>query len=74
ARASGFLGFACVHPKSRGSGLGRALGQAVSTWAAEAGDAVVCTDWRSTNLSADRAWPALGYQTSFLRLHRNVGY
>ncbi|MBV1856056.1 GNAT family N-acetyltransferase [Catellatospora tritici] len=71
---AGFLGFAAVLPHARGLGAGRALGEAVLSWAAEAGHTCVVTDWRVTNLLSSRAWPALGFQESFLRLHRLVGY
>ena len=67
------LGFAAVLPEARGLGLGRALAGAVSTWACEADYPVVCTDWRATNLEANRTWPSLGYAQTFLRLHRLVG-
>jgi GNAT superfamily N-acetyltransferase len=68
------LGFVAVLPEARGLGLGRALAGAVHAWArAEAYD-VICTDWRSANLTAARTWPALGYQETFLRMHRHVGY
>ncbi|HZM84547.1 MAG TPA: GNAT family N-acetyltransferase [Candidatus Limnocylindrales bacterium] len=71
---AGFLGFAAVLPHARGHGAGRALGEAVIGWAAEAGFDCVATDWRATNLLSSRAWPALGFKESFLRLHRLVGY
>jgi GNAT superfamily N-acetyltransferase len=71
---AGFLGFAAVEPVSRGSGAGRALGEAVVAWAASAGFASVVTDWRVTNLLSSRAWPALGFAESFLRLHRLIAY
>jgi GNAT superfamily N-acetyltransferase len=71
---AGFLGFAAVAPQARGHGAGRALGEAVIGWAAEAGFDCVATDWRATNLLSSRAWPALGFRESFLRLHRFVGY
>jgi GNAT superfamily N-acetyltransferase len=71
---AGFLGFASVFPDARGSGAGRALGEAVLDWAAAQGYASVVTDWRATNLLSSRAWPALGFTESFLRLHRLVGY
>lgn len=69
---AGFLGFAAVLPEARGLGLGRALGDAVTAWAADAGYPAVCTDWRSANLTAARTWPRLGYTPTFLRLHRHV--
>lgn len=71
---AGFLGFAAVLPAARGRGAGRALGQAVLDWTAEAGYRVSVTDWRATNLLSSRAWPRLGYRDTFLRLHRNIGY
>jgi GNAT superfamily N-acetyltransferase len=71
---AGFLGFAAVFPSARGAGAGRALGEAVLAWAAESGFDSVVTDWRVTNLLSSRAWPALGFEESFLRLHRLIGY
>lgn len=71
---AGFLGFAAVFAQYRGHGLGRALGEAVLDWCAESGFAAVATDWRATNLHSSRAWPRLGFEPSFLRLHRVVGY
>jgi len=69
-----FLGFAAVFPEARGHGAGRALGEAVGWWAATSGFDCVVTDWRVTNLLSSRAWPRLGYATSFVRLHRLVGH
>ncbi|SCL39001.1 Ribosomal protein S18 acetylase RimI [Micromonospora pallida] len=71
---AGFLGFAAVFPPARGLGAGRALGEAVIEWAADSGFDSVVTDWRVTNLLSSRAWPALGFTETFLRLHRLVGY
>jgi GNAT superfamily N-acetyltransferase len=71
---AGFLGFAAVFPSARGHGAGRALGEAVLQWAAQAGFGCVVIDWRVTNLLSSRAWPALGFAESFLRLHRLIGY
>lgn len=71
---AGFLGFAAVFPHARGLGAGRALGEAVIGWAAQAGYACVVTDWRVTNLLSSRTWPKLGFAESFLRLHRVVAY
>lgn len=71
---AGFLGFAAVFPSERGHGAGRALGEAVLEWAAQAGFGCVVIDWRVTNLLASRTWPALGFAESFLRLHRLIGY
>ena len=71
---AGFLGFAAVFPHARGLGAGRALGEAVMAWTAQAGYDCVVTDWRVTNLLSSRTWPTLGFEESFLRLHRLVGY
>jgi GNAT superfamily N-acetyltransferase len=71
---AGFLGFAAVLPESRGLGAGRALGEAVLAWAADQGHSCVVTDWRATNLLSSRAWPALGFRSSFVRVHRLLGY
>jgi GNAT superfamily N-acetyltransferase len=71
---AGFLGFAAVFGRARGIGAGRALGEAVLAWTAESGFDSVVTDWRTTNLLSSRAWPALGFAESFVRLHRLIGY
>lgn len=69
---AGFLGFAAVLPETRGLGAGRALGEAVLAWTRDAGYAWATTDWRSTNLEADRTWPTLGFRPTFRRLHRTI--
>lgn len=71
---AGFLGFAAVLPEARGHGAGRALGEAVIGWSHEQGHRSVVTDWRATNLLSSRTWPKLGFEPTFLRLHRLVGY
>jgi GNAT superfamily N-acetyltransferase len=71
---AGFLGFAAVLPEARGRGAGRALAEAVLAWSGEQGHSCVVTDWRATNLLSSRAWPALGFRPSFLRLHRLIGH
>ena len=71
---AGFLGFAAVLPSARGRGAGRALGEAVLQWSADTGYTSVVTDWRVTNLLSSRAWPKLGFQQTFHRLHRLIGY
>jgi GNAT superfamily N-acetyltransferase len=71
---AGFLAFAAVFPQARGLGAGRALGEAVIAWTAQAGYDCVATDWRVTNLLSSRTWPRLGFAESFLRLHRLIGY
>ena len=69
-----FLGFAAVLPEARGLGVGRALGEAVSGWAADEGYPSIVTDWRETNLLSSRAWRGLGYRDTFTRVHRLVGH
>jgi len=71
---AGFLGFAAVFPEARGLGAGRALGEAVLQWCAEVGYNSVVTDWRVTNLLSSRTWPRLGFEQTFHRLHRLIGY
>lgn len=34
----------------------------------------VDTDWRATNLLSSRTGPKLGFEPTFVRLHRVVGY
>lgn len=70
--SAGFLGYAAVLPEARGVGAGRALGETVLAWARDAGYPVIATDWRSTNLQADRSWRGLGFRPTFRRLHRFV--
>ena len=71
---AGFLGFAAVLPEARGHGAGRALGEAVVDWSHAQGHRSVVTDWRATNLLSSRTWPRLGFEPTFLRLHRVIGY
>jgi ribosomal protein S18 acetylase RimI-like enzyme len=66
------LGFAVTLPEFRGSGIGRALTAAGFAHAADAGYPTMITDWRVTNLSASRFWPARGFRASFLRLYRSI--
>ena len=70
---AGFLGFAAVSPAARGLGAGSALGEAVLAWARDAGYPTVATDWRSTNIEADRTWRSLGFRPTFRRMHRLIG-
>lgn len=70
---AGFLGYAAVLPEARGVGAGKALGETVLAWARDTGYPVIATDWRSTNLQADRSWRGLGFRPTFRRLHRLVG-
>ena len=71
---AGYLGFAAVLPDARGLGAGRALGEDAIAWAAEAGHRSIATDFRATNVHSSRAWTALGFRPTFLRLHRLIGY
>jgi GNAT superfamily N-acetyltransferase len=68
----GFLGFAVVSPDARGLGAGRALADAVAIWSRDQGYEWLATDWRSTNIEANRTWRAAGYRPSFYRLFRSV--
>ncbi|HJP90013.1 MAG TPA: GNAT family N-acetyltransferase [Candidatus Limnocylindrales bacterium] len=70
--SAGFLGYAAVLPEARGLGAGKALGETVLAWARDAGYSVIATDWRSTNLQADRSWRGLGFRPTFRRMHRFV--
>ena len=69
---AGFLGFAAVFPDARGLGAGRALGETIMAWSRDEGFTSVATDWRSTNIEADRSWRALGFRPTFRRLHRSI--
>jgi GNAT superfamily N-acetyltransferase len=69
---AGYLAYAAVLPDARGLGVGRALGEAVLTWSRDEGYTSIATDWRSTNLEADRAWRGMGFRPTFRRLHRAI--
>jgi GNAT superfamily N-acetyltransferase len=71
--SAGFLGYAAVLPAARGLGVGRALGEAILAWSRDAGFECAATDWRSTNIEADRTWRSLGFRPTFRRLHRLIG-
>jgi ribosomal protein S18 acetylase RimI-like enzyme len=70
---AGYLAYAAVLPDSRGMGAGRALGDAVLAWSRDHAYRSVATDWRSTNIEADRAWRGMGFRPTFRRLHRLIG-
>ena len=60
--------------RARGLGVGRVLtAQVVDRLRAAGFPSVVC-DWRATNLFSSRAWPALGFRPTFVRVHRLLGY
>jgi GNAT superfamily N-acetyltransferase len=69
---AGYLAYVAVLPDARGLGAGRALGDAVLVWCRDAGYRVIATDWRSTNLEADRSWRGMGFRPTFRRLHRAI--
>ena len=69
---AGYLAYAAVLPDARGLGVGRALGEAVLAWSRDEGCTSIATDWRSTNLEADRAWRGMGFRPTFRRLHRAI--
>ena len=71
---AGYLGQVVVRPDARGRGIGRALGEQASALVGRAG-----LPEHGHRLARDqpallRAWPALGFEPTFLRLHRVVGY
>ena len=67
------LGYAATLPEVRGSGAGTALTEGAFAWAREHGYATIVVDWRVPNLLSSRFWPARGFRTSFVRLHRSIG-
>jgi ribosomal protein S18 acetylase RimI-like enzyme len=67
------LAVAATLPEARGRGAMRALASTAFAWAAERGLERCDTDWRSTNVEADRCWRALGFRPTRYRLHRLVG-
>ncbi|MEP7379973.1 MAG: GNAT family N-acetyltransferase [Chloroflexota bacterium] len=71
-RSAGFLGYVVVAPQARGLGAGRALADACLIWSRDNGYEWVATDWRSTNLEADRTWRAAGFRPTFYRLFRSI--
>jgi GNAT superfamily N-acetyltransferase len=66
------LGYAATLPEVRGAGSGVALTEGVFAWARERGYSIVVVDWRVPNLLSSRFWPARGFRTSFIRLHRSI--
>jgi GNAT superfamily N-acetyltransferase len=73
APGAALLAYAAVFPEARGLGAGRALGETLLAWARDAGYPSIATDWRSTNIEADRAWRGIGFRPTFRRLHRLIG-
>ena len=68
-----WVGTIWVAPGHRRRGLGVALTEGVFSWAREHGYATIVVDWRVPNLLSSRFWPARGFRTSFVRLHRAIG-
>lgn len=67
------LGYAATLPEARGMGAGRALTDTFKVWARDAGYEWLVTDWRTTNLEANRTWRAMGFVPMFDRVHRLIG-
>lgn len=66
------LEVAATRPEARGRGIGRALSAAGLADAAAGGYRVCVTDWRTTNIEANRFWSRLGFQPAAYRLTRKV--
>jgi ribosomal protein S18 acetylase RimI-like enzyme len=66
------LASTAVVPVARGRGVGVALTTHALAHAAEAGYPQVRTNWRVTNLTASRFWPARGFRLTHLRLVRRL--
>ena len=66
------LGYAATLPEVRGAGAGLALTEGAFAWARENRYKTIVVDWRVPNLLSSRFWPARGFRTSFVRLHRTV--
>jgi GNAT superfamily N-acetyltransferase len=68
------LGVAMTAPSARGRGVMRALLREGLERAGKGGAASCITDWRTANLTASRAWPALGFRPLYWRMHRMVDH
>jgi GNAT superfamily N-acetyltransferase len=66
------LAYGATFPDARGLGAGRVLTDTFMCWARDEGFAWLATDWRSTNLEANRTWRAMGFRPGFYRLHRHI--
>ena len=66
------LASTAVVPEERGSGVGRLLTAFALTHAADGGFARLKTNWRVTNLTASRSWPARGFELTHIRLVRRI--
>jgi predicted N-acetyltransferase YhbS len=68
-----YLASTATAPEERGAGIGVALTEHVLSWAEETGHPIVVTNWRMSNLLAERFWRARGFRPMFHRLHRVIG-
>jgi GNAT superfamily N-acetyltransferase len=68
-----YLASTATDPEVRGSGIGVALTEHVLAWAEETGHPAVVTNWRMSNLLAERFWRSRGFRPVFHRLHRVIG-
>jgi ribosomal protein S18 acetylase RimI-like enzyme len=66
------LASTAVVPEERGTGVGRALTAFALAHAAERGYPRLRTNWRVTNLTASRYWPARGFELTHIRLFRRL--
>lgn len=70
--SAALLGYAATLPDARGLGASRALTDTYMAWARDEGYEWLTTDWRTTNLEANRTWRAMGFRPSFYRLYRAI--
>lgn len=68
-----YLASTVVLEPERGRGIGKAMLSEILRLAEGAGYTSVVTNWRMTNLSASRFWPAQGFRPIYHRLQRVVG-
>ena len=68
-----YLASTATVPKARGSGIGVAMAEHVLAWAKVTGHPTVVTNWRMSNLLAERFWRSRGFRPVFHRLHRVIG-
>lgn len=65
-----YMSLAATKPAERGQGIGKLLSHRVLSEIRASGYHFCETNWRSTNLLADRFWPRQGYQPVAYRLTR----
>lgn len=68
-----YLASTATDPQVRGSGIGVVLAEHVLAWAEHTGHPTVVTNWRMSNLLAERFWRSRGFRPVFHRLHRVIG-